>query len=401
MTTTSLTRDVDELLPGIIADRRWLHAHPELSLHETETARFVVQRLEALGVADITTGWSRTGVSAQIHGTAEGPDAGKVVFLRADIDALPIQEETGAEYASETPGVMHACGHDGHTAMLLAAARLLMERRDQFAGTVKLLFQPCEEHRPGGASWTIDEGILENPHVDAVFGLHLAQSLPVGTVSAAPGPVMAAGQFFKAKVQGRGGHGAAPHLAADPVVAAAAMIMQLQTIVSRNVDPLATGVLTVGLIHGGTAVNVIPDTVEFGATMRSFSDEGLALIRERAMTIIESVATSMGVTVEIELSEDLSAVVNDPEMAALVRRTAAGIVGEEHAIAGRPWMASEDFAYFLKARPGCFFWVGCRNEEKGFVWDHHHPKFDFDEEALGIGASMLTQVALDYLAEAE
>jgi len=399
----TLLADVDEIMPGLVADRRWLHEHPELGMQEVETARFVTERLQSLGVEDIRTGISETGVTALVRGTGSGSGsagAGKVVLLRADMDALPIEEENDVEYRSQNPGVMHACGHDGHTAMLLATTRLLMERRHQFAGTVKVVFQPSEETGPGGAEWMIRQGVLENPHVDAVFGLHLAQSLPVGTVSAPDGPTMSGGQFFSCKVQGRGGHGAMPHLAADPIVAACAMITQLQTIVSRNVNARDTVVLSVGTIHGGKAANVIPDTVEFAATFRVFSDEVQKLVHDRIVEILEGTAAAMGVSVEIAMSTALPAVINDPAMSAIVRGAAAKVVGEERAIAGEPWMASEDFSYFLNERPGSYFFVGSRNEERGLTYDHHHPKFNFDEEALGIGVATMTQTVLDYFQQA-
>ncbi|MGB3328056.1 MAG: amidohydrolase [Thermomicrobiales bacterium] len=392
----TLLADVDEIMPGLVADRRWLHEHPELGMFEVETAKFVIERLQALGVEDIRTGISETGVTALVRGTGVGPGAGKVVLLRADMDALPIEEENDVEYRSQVPGVMHACGHDGHTSMLLATTRLLMERRHEFAGTVKVLFQPSEESGPGGAAWMIDQGVLEDPHVDAVFGLHLAQSLPVGTVSAPDGPTMSGGQFFTCKVQGRGGHGAMPHLAADPIVAACAMITQLQTIVARNVNARDTAVLSVGTIHGGKAANVIPDSVEFAATFRVFSEEVRELMHDRIMAILEGTAEAMGVSVEVSMSSPLPAVINDPAMAAIVRRAAAQVVGEDKAIAGTPWMASEDFSYFLIERPGSFFFVGSRNDERGLTWDHHHPKFNFDEDALGIGVATMTQTVLEY-----
>lgn len=392
----TLLADVDEIMPGLVADRRWLHEHPELGMFEVETAKFVIERLQALGVEDIRTGISETGVTALVKGTGVGPGAGKVVLLRADMDALPIEEENDVEYRSQVPDVMHACGHDGHTAMLLATTRLLLERRNEFAGTVKVLFQPSEESGPGGAAWMIEQGVLEDPHVDAVFGLHLAQSLPVGTVSAPDGPTMSGGQFFSCKVQGRGGHGAMPHLAADPIVAACAMITQLQTIISRNVNARDTAVLSVGTIHGGKAANVIPDSVVFEATFRVFSDDVQTLVRERTIAILEGIADAMGVSVEITMSRALPAVINDPAMSAIVRQAATQVVGAEKAIAGEPWMASEDFSYFLNERPGSYFFIGSRNDERGLTWDHHHPKFDFDEEALGIGTATMTQTVLEY-----
>jgi len=396
---SALHEDVDEIMPGLVADRRWLHEHPELGMQEFETSRFIVGRLQTLGVEDIRTGLSETGVTALVRGTGTGSGAGKVVLLRADMDALPIQEENDVEYRSQTDGVMHACGHDAHVTILLGVARLLTAQRDRFAGTVKLLFQPCEETVPGGAAWMIRDGALEDPHVDAIFGLHLAQFLPVGTVGVNAGPVMAAGRFFKVNVQGRGGHGAVPHLSKDPIVAAVEMISALQTVVARNVDPMETAVLSVGTINAGIASNVIPDSLEFSGTHRTFSQEVERLVSERFVTIVEGVAAAHGVTVEIDMPVGLPAVVNDPAMADVVRRAAIRTVGEEKTVPGVPWMASEDFAYYLNERPGCFFFVGSSNAERGLVWDHHHPKFDIDEDSLVIGVETMTQTVLEYLGE--
>ena len=399
----TLLADVDEIFPGLVADRRWLHEHPELGYEEVETSRFVADRLAALGAEEIRTGLAETGVTALIRGTAEGPGKDHVVMLRADMDALPIEEENDVAYRSQTPGVMHACGHDAHVTMLLGATRLLLERRDEFAGTVKVVFQPCEEGSrkggPGGASRLVDAGILENPHVDEIYGIHLAQFHPAGTVSAVSGPAMASGQFFKVIVQGRGGHGAAPHLAVDPIVAAAEIISSIQTIVSRNVNPRDTVVVTVGAIHGGLAANVIPDTVQFEGTIRAFSDTVREEVAQRLKAIAEAVALAHGATVNVILSGDpLPTVINTPEKAELVRTAAAKVLGAENVFDGPPWMASEDVSYYLNERPGAYFFVGSRNEEKGFIYDHHHPKFDLDEEALRVGVATTVQVVLDAFA---
>lgn len=396
----TLHADVDEIMPGLVADRRWLHEHPELGMQEFETARFIAERLHALGVEDIRTGIGETGVTGLVRGTGTGPGAGKVVLLRADMDALPILEENDVEYISQNPGVMHACGHDGHVSILLGVARLLMAQRDRFAGTVKVLFQPCEETIPGGAAWMIRDGVLEDPHVDAIFGLHLAQFLPVGTIAVNAGPVMAAGQFFRVNVHGKGGHGAAPHLGRDPIVAAVEMISALQTIVSRNVDPMDTAVVSVGTIHAGIASNVIPDSLEFTGTYRTFSTETQTAVASRFVTIVEGIAKAHGVTVEVEMPPGLPAVINDSAMADVVRRAAIRTVGEEKTVPGVPWMASEDFAYFLEERPGCYFFVGSSNAERGLVWDHHHPRFDIDEESLGIGVETVTGTVLEYFESA-
>jgi amidohydrolase len=242
-TAPDLRHDVDEILPGVVADRRHLHQNPELGYQEVKTAAFVADRLRALGVEDVRTGIAKTGVTGLIKGTGSGPGAGKVVLLRADMDALPIQEQNEVDYHSTVPGTMHACGHDAHTAMLLGTTRLLLERRDRFAGTVKVLFQPAEEGG-AGARVMIGEGVLDDPRVDAAFGIHVAQEEPVGTVSVRPGPMMAAADRFTIVVKGKGGHGAQPHLCIDPIAVGAQLVTALQTIVSREVDPTEPAVVT-------------------------------------------------------------------------------------------------------------------------------------------------------------
>lgn len=394
-----LKRDVDEILPGVIADRRHLHEHPELGMQEYETAKFVVERLQALGVEDIRTGISETGVTGLIRGTADGPDRDKVVLVRADMDALPIHEENDVAYRSKVDGVMHACGHDAHTAILLAVARVLTDRRDQFAGTVKLCFQPCEETGPGGARWMIEQGVLEDPHVDACFGLHVWQNEPVGDVLVSAGPVMAASDRFTVRIQGKGGHGAMPNHCVDPIVVGMQIVGSLQTLVSREVDPTKSAVVTVGEFHAGHAPNVIPDTAEIRGTVRSFDPEVRDLLERRIIELSEGIGAAMRAEVTAEYRRGVSATVNDPAMAEIVRRAATEVVGEEHVRPQIPTMGGEDFSFFLEARPGCYFWVGTNNAERGLVWGHHHPRFDIDEEALGIGVETMVRTLIGYLAQ--
>ena len=394
----TLPGDIDEIVPGVIADRRHLHEHPELGFEETETAAFVAQRLEALGVEDIRTGIAVTGITALVRGTKPGPE--KCVLLRADMDALPIDEEVDTDYASKTPGVMHACGHDAHTAMLLGAARILMDRRDQFSGTVKLLFQPSEENNDGGAQPMIAAGVLEDPHVDACFGQHLMSPIATGYVAVAAGPVQASADSFKITVQGKGGHGAMPHQTVDPIMVAADIISGLRTIVARNIDPLEPVVVSVCAIHSGRAFNVIPDTAELGGTVRTFSNENRDLAEYRLKQIAEGVAAAQGATVTIQYDRGYPPTVNDDAMAALAATAITKVVGADNVITMKPIMPAEDMSYFLNERPGAYFMTGCGNEARGIVWPHHHPKFDIDEEALGIGVAALVQTALDYLAQA-
>lgn len=390
-----LTADIDEIMPGMVADRRWLHENPELGFEEHKTSEFVRQRLESLGVEDIRTGIAETGVTGLIHGTAGGPE--RVVLLRADMDALPLTEENDVNYRSQTDGVMHACGHDAHTSMLLGVARLLMDRRDQFSGTVKLLFQPSEEANEGGARPMIEAGVLEDPHVDAVFGQHMASDKPTGTVWVKGGPLQAAADSFMIRVQGKGGHGAQPNTAVDPIVVGMRIVDALQTIVSRNVDPMEQVVVSVCTFHSGTAGNIIPDTAEFGGTVRTFTPENRDLAEQRMHEIATNIAEAMGASVEIEYRRGYPPTVNDPAMAEIVRNAAVKAIGEDHVREATPIMPAEDFSYFLIERPGTYFMTGCRNEERGITWPHHHPKFDVDEESFQYGVAVMVQTVLDYL----
>src|SRR5829696_2605515 len=296
--TLHLHDAVAEIVPGVIADRRHLHQHPELAFQEEQTARFVAERLDALGAEDIRTGIAKTGVTALIRGTG-GTSPGGTVLLRADIDALPIAEETDVEYRSQHPGVMHACGHDGHTAILLAVARLLMERRDQFAGTVKLCFQPAEEAPPGGALPMIEAGVLDDPAVDAAFGLHLIQSLPVGIVGVRPGAVNATGTYFRIVVHGRGGHASKPHQAVDPIVVGAQLVTALQTLVARETDAMTPSVITVSSFHAGDGIGVIPELSEIRGLVKAFSDEGLDALAKRLDALARGIASAMRADVEV------------------------------------------------------------------------------------------------------
>ena len=390
----SLRSDIDEIMPGVIADRRYLHTIPELGLELHQTAAYVLERLKAIGVEDIQTGIAVTGMTALIHGTKPGPD--KVALVRADMDALPILEENKVEYVSTVPGVMHACGHDAHTSMLLGIASLLMERRDQFSGTVKLLFQPGEEG-PGGAEPMIEQGVLENPHVDGVFGMHVAQGLPVGQIAYKPGPAMASADSATIIIQGKGGHGASPHLSVDPIVIASHIVLALQTIVGRNVNPVDTAVVTVGMIGAGEANNVIPDTCEMRLTIRAFKQETRDLLQQRITDIATKVAASFGATASVDYEWGYPPTINDPEQTEMVAEVIKETLGEENAILAPPRMGAEDFSYFLQERPGCFFFVGTQNDDKGFVWGHHHPRFDIDEEGLANGIEVMVRVVERYL----
>lgn len=393
--TEQLREVIDEILPGVVADRRDFHEHPELAHQEVRTAGVVADRLRAIGLDDIRTGIASTGVTGLIRGTA-GP-GGKTVLLRADMDALPIHELNEVEYRSRTDGVMHACGHDAHTAMLLAVTRLLMERRGEFAGTVKVLFQPAEEVPPGGAKPMIEAGVLEEPHVDAAFGLHIAQGDPVGTLSVRPGPAMAAADRFRIVVHGKGGHGAHPHDTIDPVLVGAQIVTALQSLVAREIDPIESGVVTVAAFLAGEAFNVIPETAELRGTVRTFTPANRDLLQERVGALVTGIAAAMRAEATVEYARGYPATVNDPELTELVRRACEATVGPDKVLTGAPMMGAEDFSYFLEAVPGSFFFVGSKNPERGLVWGHHHPRFDLDEAALAVGIEAMVRVALDYL----
>jgi amidohydrolase len=380
-------------MPVVIADRRQFHEHPELGFQEFETARGVVERLRAMGVEDIRTEIAVTGVTGLIHG-GKGP--GNVVLLRADMDALPILEENDVEYVSQIPGKMHACGHDAHTAMLLGIARVLTERKDEFAGTVKLLFQPAEEGG-GGAKIMIDEGVLSDPNVDAVFGMHMDQGSPVGTISTRPGPLLAAADRFHVTIRGKGGHGAHPDLTHDPIAIGAQIVTALQTIVAREIDPIQPAVCTVGALIAGDAANVIPDTAILRGTLRSFDPEVREHLAEAVERLCRGIGEAMRAEIEYEYRPGYPATINEATMTQLVMEVAAEVVGAENVIEKAQSMGAEDFSYFLEERPGCFYFVGSVNEEKGLTWGHHHPKFDIDEESMAHGMEVMIRTVLRYL----
>jgi amidohydrolase len=395
MVATPLKSDIDEILPGVIADRRHLHEHPELAFQEFETAKFVEERLRSLGVEDIRTGVGGTGVTGLIHG---GKGDGKVVLLRADMDALPILEENEVEYVSRNAGVMHACGHDAHTAMLLGVARLLIDRRDEFRGTVKLLFQPAEEVPPGGAIAMIRDGALEDPHVDAVFGQHVASDLPAGQIAVfRPGPGSAASDRFRITVQGKGGHAARPQAAVDSVVVAAAIVNALQTLVSRETDPVKSAVVSTTAVKAGDAFNVLPDTAELRGTIRTLDPDTRDLMERRLHELVTGVAAAHRAEAKVEFIRGYPGIVNEAVATETVRQAAIDVVGEENVIEANVGLGGEDFAYFSLERPGSFYRCGTRNESRGIVWGHHHPKFDVEEEGLAAGMATMVQTAIRYL----
>ncbi len=384
-----LLQEAQELFEYTRGLRRDFHAHPELGFKEVRTAGIVARELRSLGL-EVTTGVAETGVVALLEGAQPGP----VVMARFDMDALPILEETGAEYASQTPGIMHACGHDGHTAVGLTVARLLHQHRADLKGTVKLVFQPAEEGL-GGAPRMITDGVLENPRPAYALGLHVWNDKPVGWIGVTAGPCMAAGEIFHVRLTGKGGHGASPHLAVDPVVAAAQVVTALQSIVARNVDPLKTGVVTVAAMQAGEAFNVIPSYVDMKGTIRTFDVAVRQLILARFEQVVSGVAQAMGCTAQIDVQPLTPAVVNDPAVAARVQETVRRLLPESDLDTNDRTMGSEDMAYFLQQVPGCFFFIGSANPEKNLNAAHHHPRFDFDEQVLPRAAALMTAALLE------
>jgi amidohydrolase len=372
--------------------RRDFHMHPELGFQEVRTAGIVARELQALGL-EVTTGVGKTGVVAMIEGIRPGP----TLLLRADMDALPIVEQTGAEYASQNLGVMHACGHDGHTAILLTVAKMLNSCRDQFPGAIKLVFQPAEEGE-GGAEGMIADGVFDNPRVDVTFGLHLWNEKPVGWLGIAEGPTMAGAEKFTITVTGKGGHGAMPHGAIDPIFAGAQIITTLQSIVSRNVAPLDSAVVSVTQFHGGDAFNVIPQIVELGGTIRSFKPEVRDLVLERADKITTGIAEALGCQAEFKNTRLTPAVINDSSTIKLIQAAANQVLPELDVDESAPiTMGSEDFAYMMEKVPGCFVFVGSANADRGLNYSHHHPKFDVDERSLPQAAALMAQSAIEIL----
>ncbi|MBL8814700.1 MAG: amidohydrolase [Planctomyces sp.] len=381
-------------ISGWIVDiRRTLHQHPEVKYEEVETSRLVQKTLTELGIS-FRHSVARTGVVATL-GTGSGP----CVALRADMDALPIHEEADVEFPSRIPGKMHACGHDCHTAMLLGAARLLKERESELRGTVRLIFQPAEEGGAGGARM-IEEGALQNPGVDRVFGIHVWPELPTGFIGGRTGTLMAAVGSLRISVRGKGGHAAFPHMTHDPVVAMSQIICGLQTVVAREMSPFDPSVVSITTLCAGNAFNVIPQDVVATGTIRSLTTEGLLRLRAAIERIAVSIASAHRCTATVERIDDdpdYPATVNDANSWAMVQKAAADLVPLSQIVEVPPVLGGEDFAYYAEKVPGCFVGLGIRNEAIGAVEFVHHPRFKVDEAALPVGAALHTSFALHAL----
>ena len=394
---TDFLTQAEELFEYTQSLRRDFHIHPELGFREVRTGGIVAKELQALDM-EVTTGVAKTGVVGMLEGAKPGP----VVLVRFDMDALPVTEQTGASYASTSPGVMHACGHDGHTAIGLTVAKILHACRDQLAGSVKFIFQPAEEgtcgEEIGGNEMMIREGVLDNPKPDLALSLHLWNEQPLGWVGVASGPVMAGAEEFKITVTGKGGHGAIPNLTVDPVVASSQIVTALQSITSRNIAPLQAAVVSVTMIHAGETFNVIPPEAKMEGTIRTFEPAVRETVLRRFEEIIQGVAGALGCTAEVKVKRLTPALINADEIAQRVQESARRVLpGANLDTTGHLTMGAEDMAFMLEKVPGCYFFVGSANAEKNLNYGHHHPKFDFDEAALSRAAALMAEAVTEFL----
>jgi amidohydrolase len=385
---SALAHLTDDVAADVIAVRRDLHQHPELGFAEHRTAALVAARLRALGY-DVTEGVGRTGVIGVLHGTRPG----KTIMLRADMDALPMTEENSVAYASQSPGAMHACGHDGHVAMLLGAATLIARERATLAGTIVLCFQPAEEGL-GGAREMVEDRVLERFGIERAYGLHLASALPTGTVGLREGPFYASSDSIEITIEGWGGHGAAPHRTIDPIYVAGAFIVSVQQIVARQIDPLEPAVVTIGAVHAGTTHNVIPSRATLLGTVRAFDADVRAAMAERIERVLRGVCESSGATYTFDYIWRYPVTSNDAEQTRYVRALAQREIGAERVLEAAKLMGAEDFSFFAERVPACFYSIGC-NGGPPSAYPHHHAKFDIDEGALATGVRMAAAIAFD------
>ncbi|WP_188069460.1 M20 metallopeptidase family protein [Brevibacillus brevis] len=380
-----------EMEPQIISWRRHLHQHPELSFQEEKTPALIAEILRGLHFDEVRTGVGGRGVI----GVLRGGRPGKVVALRADFDALPIQDQKDVPYKSTVPGVMHACGHDAHTSQLLGLASVLAAHREQFAGEIRFVFQHAEEENPGGAIQMVQDGAVEG--VDAIYGVHLWSMFPVGKVFISAGPLMANTDDFSIEIKGKGGHGAVPEETVDSIVIGSQIVGHLQTIASRNVSPLESVVVTVGTFHGGDSTNIIADSCRLTGTVRSFLPDVRDRAEQRLTEIAEGTAAMMGGSATVVYERGYPAVINHEKETAIAREAAIAAFGAGRVESMKPLMGGEDFSYYLEKVPGAYLFVGAGNPEKLATYPHHHPRFDIDEDAMLIAGELLGRTALHYL----
>lgn len=390
-TLSTIRPEVRARIDSMVAVRRDLHRNPELGLRETRTSSVVQEFLRKAGI-EFRFPLATTGVAGLVR--AEKP-SGRAILLRADMDGLPLQEENTVDYASQNTGVMHACGHDGHTSILLHTAELTQQRRATLGGDITFAFQPAEEG-PGGALPMIQEGVMENPKIEAAFGLHLWNIFPVGKVGVQAGPAMAAADEFELVVEGKGGHGAHPDKTIDAVVVASHIVTAMQTLVSRNVDPFKTAVITVGTFRAGSNFNIIAERAFLTGTMRTFDPEVRAALIERLEVVVTRTAEAFGAKCKFVFTEVYPVTVNDPAMSEFVADVVAEVVGKENVLRGAMSMGAEDMSYFLEAVPGCFLFLGSNNPARGLDGQHHSPRFDFDEACLPIGTEIFLRLQERY-----
>ncbi len=390
-TTVNLNQLAEETKEQVIAWRRHLHQNPELSFHEEKTSQFIYDTLQSFGNLEITRP-TKTSVVARLIGA----EPGKTLAIRADMDALPIQEENTFEFASQNPGVMHACGHDGHTAMLLGTAKILSSLKDQIKGEVRFLFQHAEELFPGGAEEMVEAGVMDG--VDLVIGTHLWSPIEKGKVGVVYGSMMASPDTFWITVNGKGGHAALPHQTIDSIAVAAQVVTNLQHIVSRNTDPLDSLVISVTQFVAGTTHNVIPGSVKLWGTVRSFDRTLRESIPAKMERVVKGITEAHEATYDFKYEFGYRPVINDNEVTAVIEETVREVFGEEALDMMRPNMGGEDFSAFMEKAPGCYFYVGAGNEEQGITYPHHHERFTIDEDALEIGVKTFLHATFKFLA---
>lgn len=392
-----IAQAAESLRSQLIAQRRDFHMHPELSNREERTSRIVAERLRALGLTDVKTGVGKYGVTALLKGAKPGA----VIAVRADMDALPIQEVNDVPYKSQVAGVKHACGHDAHTTVGLGVAEVLSKMRGEISGTIKFIFQPAEEGAPageeGGAKLMIKEGAMENPRPQAIFGLHTLPSIEAGQIAYHSGPAMASSDRFFITIHGKSSHGAQPHTGIDAVVIAAECVMALQTIRSRRIDPQEPLVISIGMIQGGRRNNIIADEVKMEGTMRTLNED----VRQRAQTLMKetlaNITAAYGATFDLKFEENAAVTFNEPRLVEETLPTIRRIVGDQNTLSIKPFMPAEDFAYFQKVSPGFYYFLGVGNRAKGINSPWHTADFDIDEESLVVGVKVMSNVLLDYL----
>lgn len=397
----SINSEISEQINRIEAElkenRRYIHMHPELSFREYNTSSFIQKKLDEMGIKYVS-GIAENGICAYIYGNKNIEfESMKSILIRADMDALPIDEVSDKPYKSQNKNVMHACGHDAHVAVLLGVCKVLNNFKDKFGGVVKAVFQPGEE-TSGGALPMIEEGVLENPHTDVCVALHCDSDLDCGTIRVKPGSLYASPDDFRITVKGKGGHGAEPHNCIDPIMISASIIQALNNLISRETDPFDNAVISVGSIHGGSATNIIPDSVEIQGTARSLTNEVRGFLKRRIGETAEGICKTFGAECEYEYTELFPPLINDEKLAEDVYDSACRSIGKDKCVwGGAPTMAGEDFSYFSQNRPSVLFKLGCRNKSLGIVSPIHHSSFDIDENCLKTGVKVFVGFVLDYL----